>query len=162
MAVDMFLKIDGISGESTDARHRDEIDVLSYNWGESQPPTASSASGSSAAGRVTMRDFHFAMHVNKASPKLFLACASGAHIRNAILTVRLTGANPVEFLKWTLTDVAVASYQTAASVASGEAPTDQVSLRFTKIEMEYTPVKPDGSLGAPIKEGWDLAMNRSA
>jgi len=157
----MFLKIDGISGESTDARHRDEIDVLSYNWGESQPPTASSAGGA-AAGRVTMQDFHFAMRVNKASPKLFLVCASGAHIRNAILTVRRTGANPVEFLKWTLTDVAVASYQTAASVASGEPPTDQVSLRFTKIEMEYTPVKPDGSLGAPIKEGWDLAMNRSA
>lgn len=42
MALDMFLKIDGIPGESTDARHRDEIDVLSYNWGESQPPTASS------------------------------------------------------------------------------------------------------------------------
>jgi len=88
-----------------------------------------------------MQDFHFVMRVNKASPKLFLACANGARIKNALLTVRRSGGNPVEFLKWTLTDVAVASYQTAASVASGEAPTDQVSLRFTKIEMEYTPGK---------------------
>jgi type VI secretion system secreted protein Hcp len=160
MAVDMFLKIDGIPGESTDARHSDEIDLLSYNWGESQPPTASSASGSSAAGRVTMRDFHFAMHVNKASPKLFLACASGAHIRNAILTVRRTGANPVEFLKWTLSDVTVASYQTARDMPAAEPPLDQTSLRFTKIEVEYSAVKPDGSLDAPIKAGWDLQANR--
>jgi type VI secretion system secreted protein Hcp len=75
--------------------------------------------------------------------------------------MRRSGGNPVEFLKWTLTDVTVASYQTAASVPSNEPPTDQVSLRFTKIETEYTPVKPDGSLGVPIKEGWDLAMNRA-
>ena len=101
------------------------------------------------------------MRVNKASPRLFLACANGARIKNAILTVRRSGANPVEFLKWTLTDVTVASYQSAASVPSGEPPADQVSLRFTKIETEYTPVKPDGSLGAPIKEGWDLTTNRA-
>jgi type VI secretion system secreted protein Hcp len=158
MGVDMFLKIDGIQGESTDASHADEIDIFSYTWGESQPAVAS---GGGAAGRVTMQEFHFFMHVNKASPKLFLACANGARIKNAILTVRRSGGNPVEFLKWTLTDVTVASYQTTASVPSGEAPTDQFSLRFTKIETEYTPVKPDGSVGVPIKEGWDLTTNRS-
>ena len=160
MAVDMFLKIDGIPGESTDARHKDEIDVLSYTWGESQPATASSAGGG-AVGRVTMQDFYFTMRVNKASPKLFLACANGARIKNAILTLRRSGGNPVEFLKWTLTDVTVASYQTAAGVPPGETPTDQVSLRFTKIETEYTPVKPDGSPDVPIKVGWDLTANRS-
>ena len=109
-----------------------------------------------------MQDFHFVMRVNKASPKLFLSCANGARIKNAILTVRRSGGNPVEFLKWTLTDVTVASYQTASGVPAGEIPTDQVSLRFTKVETEYTPVKPDGSLGEPIKEGWDLSTNRSA
>jgi type VI secretion system secreted protein Hcp len=157
MGVDMFLKIDGIQGESTDASHADEIDIFSYTWDASQPAVAS---GGGAAGRVTMQEFNFFMHVNKASPKLFLACANGARIKNAILTVRRSGGNPVEFLKWTLTDVTVASYQTAASVPSGEAPTDQVSLRFTKIETEYTPVKADGSLGMPVKEGWDLTTNR--
>jgi type VI secretion system secreted protein Hcp len=163
MAVDMFLKIDGIPGESTDANHKDEIDILSYTWGESQP-AAPSASGSGAlpTGKVTMQDFHFVMRVNKASPKLFPSCANGARIKNALLTVRRSGANPVEFLKWTLTDVTVASYQTATGVPPGEIPTDQVSLRFTKIETEYIPVKPDGSLGTPIKEGWDLTANRSA
>jgi type VI secretion system secreted protein Hcp len=108
-----------------------------------------------------MEDFHFTMRVNKASPKLFLACANGMRIKNAILTVRRSGGNPVEFLKWTLTDITVASYETGAGVLSSEPPTDQVSLRFTKIETEYTPVKPDGSLGVPIKEGWDLTANRA-
>ena len=160
MPFDMFLKIDGIQGESTDNRHRDEIDTLSYTWGESQPAAASSGAGS-AAGRVTMQDFHFTMHVNKASPRLFLACANGARIKNAVLTVRHSGENQVEFLKWTLTDITVASYQTATSVPSGDPPTDQVSLRFTKIETEYTRIKPDGSLDVPIKEGWDLMTNRA-
>jgi type VI secretion system secreted protein Hcp len=160
MAVDMFLKIDGIQGESTDNHHKDEIDVLSYTWGESQPAAASSGTGA-AAGRVTMQDFHFTMRVNKASPGLFLACANGARIKNAVLTVRRSGGNPVEFLKWTLTDITVASYQTAASVPSSDAPTDQVGLRFTKIEMEYARIKPDGTLEVPIKEGWDLTTNRA-
>jgi type VI secretion system secreted protein Hcp len=159
MAVDMFLKIDGIPGESTDVRHRDEIDVLSFNWGESQPPTASSTGGT-ATVRVTMQDFHFAMRINKASPKLFLACASAAYIRNAVLTVRRSGANPVEFLKWTLSDVTVASYQTDNNAPAAEPPLDQISLGFAKIEVEYSAMKPDGSLDTPIKVGWDVQANR--
>jgi type VI secretion system secreted protein Hcp len=108
-----------------------------------------------------MQDFHFTMRGSTASPKLFLACANGARIKNAVLAVRRSGTHPVEFLKWTLTDVTVAAYQTAASVPSSEPPTDQVSLRFTKIETEYTRIKPDGSLDTTIKEGWDLMTNRA-
>jgi type VI secretion system secreted protein Hcp len=160
MVVDMFLKIDGIQGESADISHRDEIDILSYTWGESQPAAAlPTASGGSAAGRVTMQDFHFAMRVNKASPKLFLACAAGAHIRNAILTVRRPGENPIEFIKWTFTNITVTLYQTASNVPTGEPPMDQVSLRFAKIEVEYRAIRPNGSLDAPIKAGWDLQTN---
>ena len=159
MAEEMFLKVDGIQGESTDASHKDEIDILSYAWGESQPAAAASSPGTGAA-RVIMQDFHFVMRVNKASPKLFLACANGARIKNAILTVRRAGAGAPEFLKWTLTDVTVASYQTAANVSPSDPPTDQVNLRFGKIEVEYRPVKPDGSLDVPIKAGFDVTANR--
>ena len=158
MAEEMFLKIDGIPGESTDASHKDELNILSYAWGESQPAAASSAG--TGAGRVIMQDFHFVMRVNKASPKLFLACANGARIKNAILTVRRAGAGALEFLKWTFTDVTVVVYQTAADVPPGDPPTDQVNLRFAKIEVEYRPVKPDGSLDAPVKAGFDVTANR--
>jgi type VI secretion system secreted protein Hcp len=162
MPVDMFLKIDGIPGESTDDRHKDEIDILSYTWGESQSqPATPTGAGSSTADKVTMQDFHFVMRVNKASPKLFLACANVAHIKNAILTVRRSGPAAPEFLKWTLTDVTVVSYQTASNIPTGEPPTDQVSLRFAKIEVEYKAMKPDGSLDTPINAGLDVAANKS-
>jgi type VI secretion system secreted protein Hcp len=157
MAIDMFLKIDGIPGESTNSAHRDEIDVVSYDWAESQSGSPVGGGGGGGGGKVTMQDFRFAMHVNKASPKLFLACAMGTHIRNATLTVRRSGDNPIEFLKWTFTDVVVASYETGASVVLGELPIDQISLAFAKIETEYTPIT--GAGGVVVKAGWDLRAN---
>ena len=101
------------------------------------------------------------MRINKASLKLFLACANGMHIKNALLTVRRSGEGASEFLKWTFTDVTVASYQAASNVPTREPPTDQVSLRFAKIEVEYKLGKPDGSLDTPIDAGWDWTANKS-
>ena len=88
--VDYFLKIEGIPGESQDAKHKDEIQVLSFSFGESQSGTMAFGGGG-GAGKVQMQDFHFMMNVNKASPKLFLACACGEHIPSAILTARKAG-----------------------------------------------------------------------
>ncbi len=99
------------------------------------------------------------MAVNKASPKLFLMCATGEHIKEAILTVRKSGTEaPVEYLKVKLTDVVVSSYQTGGS--GGDVPMESFSLNFSKIEFEYKPQKPDGSLDAPIKAGYDLKLNK--
>src|SRR5690242_7072690 len=158
MADELYLKVDGIPGESKDERHKDEIDVLSYSWGETLPATAADAGGGGA--RVVIEEVRFVMRVNRASPKLFLACASATHISTAVLTLRRAGGAGVEFLKWTLSVVAVTSYQTASNVPPGDRSTDQVSFRFGKIEMEYRPMNPDGSLGPPITAGWDAAMSR--
>ena len=158
MAIDMFLKIDGIDGESTDDKHKNEIAILSYAWGEAQSAPAGGAGG--GAGKIAMQDFHFSMLVSKASPKLFLACAKGEHFKNAVLTVRHPGASPTEFLKWRFTDVLITSYQTAGDVATGALPVDHASLKFSKIEVEYSPVKPDGTLGTPVKAGWDIKTNQ--
>ena len=154
MAIDIFLKIDGIDGESTDDKHKNEIAILSYAWGEAQPAPAG------GAGKIAMQDFHFSMLVNKASPKLFLACAKGEHFKNAVLAVRRAGASPADFLKWRFTDVLISSYQTAGDVATGALPADHASLNFSKIEVEYSPVKPDGTLGTPVKAGWDSKTNK--
>ena len=161
MAIDMFLKIDGIDGESTDDKHKNEIAILSYAWGETQPAPIGGTGGAGAgAGKIAMQDLHFSMPVNKASPKLFLACAKGEHFRSAVLTVRHTGASPTEFLKWRFTDVLISSYQTAGDVATGALPADRASLKFGKIEVEYSPVKPDGTPGTPVKAGWDIVANK--
>jgi type VI secretion system secreted protein Hcp len=159
MAVDYFLKIDGIPGESHDSKHKDEIDLLSWSWGESQTGTFAGGGGG-GAGKVNMQDFHFVMKVNKATPKLILACASGDHIKKAVLTCRKAGKEQQEFLKYTFTDVLVSSYQTGGSSSGDEIPSEQVSLNYTKMETEYKMQKADGTLDGGIKAGWDLKANK--
>jgi type VI secretion system secreted protein Hcp len=160
-AVDYFLKIEGIEGESTDGKHKGEIDVESFSGGETQAGTAARGGGG-GAGKVSMNDFHFVMKINKASPKLMLACASGEHYKKAVLTCRKAGKEQQEYLKWTLTDCLVSSYQTGGSSNGEVMPTDQVSLNFSKIEVEYKEQKPDGTLGGSVKAGWDLKSNKTA
>lgn len=157
MATDYFLKIEGIDGESTDKKHKNEIDLQSWSWGETQMG-AHSGGGGGGAGKVSMQDFSFAMSVNKASPKLMLACASGEHIKGALLVCRKAGKDQQEYLKIKFSDLLVSSYQTGGS-AGDVIPTDQISLNFAKIEFEYYPQKPDGSLDAKVVTGWDLKQN---
>ena len=143
-AVDYFLKVDGIQGESKADDHKDEIDLESFSWGETQSGTW--ATGGGGTGKVSMQDFHFAMGVNKATPILFLACAQGDHIKNAILTCRKAGKEQQEFLKVTMSDVLVSSFQIGGSEAGDVVPTDQISLNFAKIEVEYKEQDATGKL----------------
>ena len=158
MTIEIFLKIEGIDGESTDVKHKNEIDILFYAWSEVQPAPAGGGGG--GAGKISMQDLHFSMLANKASPILFLACAKGERYKSAVLTVRRAGAAPTEFLKWRFTDVLITSYQTAGDVTTGALPADHASLKFSRIEVEYSPVKPDGTLGTPVKAGWDSKTNK--
>jgi type VI secretion system secreted protein Hcp len=157
-AVDYFLKLDGIDGESQDDKHKGEIDVLSWSWGETNSGT-SAGGGGGGAGKVSMQDFHFTMTVNKATPTLMLFCANGQHIKSGILTCRKAGTEQQEYLKVTFSDLIVSSYQTGGS-ANDVVPTDQISLNFSKIEYEYKPQKADGSLDSAVKTGWDLKANK--
>ena len=159
MAIDYFMRIDGIPGESVDAKHKGEIDVESWSWGEANPLPAGGHGGGGGAGKVQMQDFHFTTKVSKASPTLMLACASGQHFKNAVLTARKAGKGQQEFLTFSLSDVLVSAYQTGG--AEGEVvPADSVSLNFSKIQVEYKQQNPDGSLGASIKAGWDVKQNK--
>ncbi len=155
---DYFLKIEGIEGESTDSKHKGEIEVLSWSWGETNSGSHSMGRGG-GAGKVSMQDFNFVMSANKATPKLMLACAIGTHIPSAKLTARKAGGEQQEYLTITFSDLLVSSYQTGGS--QGDIiPTDQVALNFAKIEYEYKPQKPDGTMDAPIKVGYDLKANK--
>lgn len=157
-AVDYFLKVDGIDGESTDDKHKNEIDLESWSWGETNSGT-SRAGGGGGAGKVVMQDFHFVMKVNKATPKLMLACATGQHIKEAKLVCRKAGGDQQEYMTIKFSDLLVSSYQTGGS--QGDViPIDQIGFNFSKIEFEYKPQKADGSLDAPIKTGYDLKLNK--
>ena len=156
-SVDYFLKIDGIPGESTDSKHKSEIDLESWSWGETNSGT-SGGGGGGGAGKVSMQDFHFTMRVNKASPKLFLNCAQGAHIKSALLTCRKAGKTQQEYLKISFSDLLISSYQTGGSTGD-VVPVDQISFNFSKIEVTYAPQKSDGSLDSPVVHNYDLKGN---
>ena len=161
MAVDYFLKLDGIEGESTDNKHAKEIDVEAWSWGESQTGSGVPGGGGGGAGKVSMQDFSFVMKFNKASPKLMLACATGKHIKSARLAVRRAGQGQQDYLTLTFLDVLVSSYQTGGAEASGLTPVDQVSLKYAKIEVEYKTQKPDGTLIVAGQFKFDLKQNKS-
>ena len=155
---DYFLKIDGIPGESKADKHQNEIDVLSWSWGETQPATASFGGGAGAS-RANMEDFGFTMHMSTATPKLIEACATGTHIKSAILICRKAGKEQQEYLKFTFTDCLISSYQTGGSDSS-IIPIDQISINFSKIEFEYKEQKADGTMGGAVKTGYDLKLNK--
>jgi type VI secretion system secreted protein Hcp len=159
-AVDYFLKLDGIDGESHQKGHENEIELQSWSFGETNTGTFARGGGG-GAGKVSMQDFHFVMEINKASPKLFQACATGKHIPTAKLTCRKAGETAQEFFKVSFTDLLVSSFQTGGASSSTVVPTDQISLNFAKIEVEYAEQGADGKLKGSIKTGYDLKQGVS-
>jgi type VI secretion system secreted protein Hcp len=152
--VDYFLKIEGIPGESSDAKHKNEIQLESWSWSQ-ENDGAHEAGGGGGAGKVSMEDFEFKMQVNKASPKLFLACATGDHIKEALLTCRKAGKEQQEYLKIKFSDLLISSYQTGGS-NNEIIPADTIRFNFSKIEFNYAAQKPDGKLDAPVIHNYDL------
>jgi type VI secretion system secreted protein Hcp len=155
--VDYFLKVDGIPGESADAKHKDEIDVLAFSWGVSQSG-GPVPGGGAGAGKADFEDLLVVARTSKASPLLWQACASGQHIKSAVLTCRRGGRASIEFLKIALEDVLVASYELDGS--DDEPPLDQIALAYAKIETEYTPVDKTGKPQPVVKAGWNLKANK--
>ncbi len=155
---DMFLKIDGIEGESLDHAHKGEIQITSFAVGGVQPAT-SDYGGGAGSGKVQLQDFHFTKYHDKASPKLFEAMCTGKHTPKVILSCRKAGGTQQEFLKWTFSEVLITSVQFSGS--GGESlPSDSVTISFVKIEHEYKPQDEKGGLGGVVKAGWDRAKNQ--
>lgn len=159
MASSIFARIGTIKGESRDAKHKDEIEVLSWSWGVSQSGTAGHGGGG-GAGKASFQDLTFTHHVDKASPLLMKACATGEHVKDATITVRKAGKGQQEYLVITLTDLLVTSVSTSVS-AEGDATMESVGMSFAKVDLEYKPQKADGSLEAGIHFKYDLKTNKA-
>ena len=157
MAVDFFLKIDGIPGESKDSKHSGEIDVLAFSWGLSQTGIGHTGGGG-GAGKANFQDLSFTHHVDASSTALMYACASGKHIPSAILVARKAGEKPLEYLKIKLTDILVTSVSTGGS-GGEERQTANVTLNYAKVTVEYTEQKADGSGGPAKNFGWNVLKN---
>ncbi len=161
MAVDMFLKLDGIKGESQDHKHKDEIHIESFSWGMNQTG-AHGTGGGGGAGKVAVHDISVTKYVDKASPILMAHCANGKHIKEALVTFRKAGEKPLEYLKIKLTDLLVSNIQEAGH-GGGDLMTENLSLNFAIVNVEYQQQsKTGGAEGGPVVFGWDVKKNEKA
>lgn len=160
MAVDMFIKIGDVGGESVDKTHKGEIDVLSWSWGMSQSGSAHVGTGA-GAGKVNVQDLTFTKYIDITSTKLMTACCNGKHYDQALLTVRKAGEKPVEYVKIKMTDLIVTSVSTGGS-GGEDRLTENVTLNFAKVAVDYTPQDAKGAGGTPVPMSWDIAANANA
>jgi len=157
MATDIFAKLGDIKGESQDAKHKDEIEVLSFSWGVSSSESMSMGAGA-GAGKATFKDLTIVHVVDKASPLLLKACATGTHLKDATITHRKAGKGQQEFLVIKMNDIIITSVSHGGSADQSSAET--VSLAFAKVDFEYFPQKADGSLDAAVAFKYDLKADK--
>jgi type VI secretion system secreted protein Hcp len=158
MAVDIFLKLDGVTGEAQDSVHKDEIDVLSWSWGLSQSGTTHMGGGG-GTGKVSVQDISVTKYLDASSPTLQKFCANGKHVATGTLTVRKAGENPLEYLKIDLEEIIISSVSTGGS-GGEERLTENISLNFRKFHTTYTPQAADGTAGAAVEAKWNIAENK--
>jgi type VI secretion system secreted protein Hcp len=158
MAVDMFLKLGDIKGESLDDKHKDEIHVLTWGWGVTQPGSMHTGGGG-GQGKANFSDLVFTHYLDKAHPVLLKSCATAEHLKEATLTLRKAGKTPQEFFTVKMNDIIVTSVQPAGG-GGDDGHTSTVTLQFSKVVVEYKPQKPDGSLDAGVLFKYDIKANK--
>jgi type VI secretion system secreted protein Hcp len=157
MAIDNFLRLDGIEGEATQKDHRAEIELLSWSWGMSNESAAGGSGSGSGAGRAKPQALLVVHRYDKASPRLLHHAASGRHIATAVLSARRRGAGARDFLKITLKEVLITGLQMADN---GDGPVEQVSFSFAEIGFDYSPQTAQGGVGAPVKVNWNVRSSQ--
>ena len=156
MAADGFLKLDGVKGESRDAKHPDEIQILDVQWNLHQQGSMGYGGGG-GTGRVDFHDVSFTKRFDLSSPILMGFCANGKHIATGLVTIRKAGETPLEYLKIKLTDIVV-SASTPSGLGSGDGM-EHMTLNFSKFHLEYTSQKQDGTKDKSVEFGWDVNKN---
>lgn len=159
MAVDIFLKLEGVDGEAQDDVHKKEIDVLAWSWGASQSGTTHMGSGG-GAGKANIQDLSFTHYVDSSSHTLLQRVFDGKHIAEGTLFVRKAGGTPLEYIKITMTDIMVTSVSSGGS-GGEDRLTENVTLNFAEVKLTYTPQKADGTGEAEKIAGWDIAANKT-
>lgn len=163
MAFDVFMKIDGIPGESTDDKHKDWVEVVSFSHGMEQPASATASSaGGATAERVNHGTFNVMHLLDKASPKLAEACCTGRHMKEVVIEACRAGGDKQKYLEIRLEQVVVAKVELKGSASSEQGfPTEELRLNYGKIKWTYTQQKrADGQGGGQVSAGWDLTANK--
>ncbi|OED11795.1 type VI secretion system tube protein Hcp [Burkholderia sp. A2] len=159
MAQDIFLRLAGIAGESTDASHSNEIEVLTWDWSVSQQSNMHMGSGG-GAGRCAVDDLTFEHHIDRATPNLVQYCLTGTHIGSAVLVMRKAGGTPLEYLTITMEDVLVTQVR-PVSRTNMRVPREEVRLSFSRVRQEYVIQNSRGGNGGSVSMGYDIKANKA-
>ncbi len=156
-APECFLKVDGVAGESADARHRSESELTGWTLGVASTGSMATGAGGSA-GRAEFHPLKVSQRIDRAIPPLVGLAASGQPVPSVTLACRRPGRDAADYLKIALTDVLVTGVRLTETADAP--PSAEVSLSYGKIVIEYRPQMPDGSVGPPVVTGWDIRANR--
>lgn len=160
MAMDMFIRIGDLKGESRDKTHKEKIDVLAWSWGMSNSGSAH-VGGGAGAGKVNVQDLSITKYIDKCSPTLMLACCKGTHYDDAELIVRKAGDTPLEYVKILLTEVMITAVSTGGS-GGEDRLTENVTLNFAKVKVEYQEQDAKGAKkGGAVDMTYNIAENIS-
>ena len=161
MAVDMFLKLSGVEGESLDKAHGKEIDVLAWSWGASNSGSMHMGAGG-GSGKVSFQDISVTKYVDKASKAILDYCTTGNHFKEGLLTVRKAGGKePLEYIKIGLKEVMITSVSTGGSGGEDKL-TENITLNFKMFKYEYTPQKETGAGDKTLEFSWNIAANKTS
>ncbi|MGA2606902.1 MAG: type VI secretion system tube protein Hcp [Terriglobia bacterium] len=155
MAIEYHLKFGNIKGESAASKHMDEIELLSWSWGATNPTTI--VGSGMSAGKVSMSDLTITKRVDKSSPKLLELCITGKHVDEVTLYCsKQTGQKtPDDFLTIKFWQVYVSSHQAGGSHGE-DVGTESLSFAYGKINYDYKLQKPDGTLTSAGNVEYDL------
>lgn len=157
MAVDYFLKLDGIQGESADDKHKNEIQLLSWSWGASNVSSVA-GTGGSGAGKVDLSDLNVSIYFDKATPKFFKSICAGTHIPTGTLSAIKAGAEGKPYLKVDFKELFVTSLQISGS---SEIPSVGLSFSYNEIKIDYSQQDEKGNLTSTGAQGWNVKTNKA-
>lgn len=156
MAVDYYLKLDGVQGEAADTNHKNEIQILSWSWGGSQVSSVA-GTGGSGAGKVSLSDFSIMSHFDKSTPKFFKSLCAGSHVPTGTLSAIKSGADGKPYLKVDFKELFVTSLQISGS---SEIPAVSLSFSYNEIKIDYSVQDEKGNVASTGPVTYDLKANK--
>lgn len=157
---DFFIKIDGIAGESKDANHKGQIDVLNWGYAVTQSSSANTGGGG-GVGKAHFSELVFTHYIDKSTPNLMKYCASGKHVPSIELSCCKVGDGQQEYMKVTLSDVLITHVRPTGD-ASSPRVMEEVGISYSKIKVEVKEQNANGSMGAAVTGAWDVKQNKAA
>ncbi|MFD1804239.1 Hcp family type VI secretion system effector [Mixta tenebrionis] len=158
MAIDMFMKVDGVNGESQDSNHKGWTDINSFSWGAAQPGNMA-VGGGGGAGKVNFKDLQVTALIDKSTTAILRHCSSGKHLTKVEVSVCKAGGQQVEYARITLEDVLVTNIEYTGA-DNGDTVGVNYTFQASRVKQQYWEQTASGGKGAESSAGWNIKENK--